>query len=491
MVDTKEDGTITEEIKEKTVKKKIVKKKIVKKEAVKKKAVKEKAVKEKVVKKKVVKKKTTKKETCTKKTTKKSESKTNSISKKSTSSESGQPEFNLALVGHVDHGKTTLTERLSGKWTDTHSEELKRGITIRLGYADVSIYKCDKCDFFTTKERCIKCNSPATFQRKLSLVDAPGHESLMATMLSGAAIVDGAILMVAANEKCPQPQTKEHLMALQISGIKNMIIVQNKIDLVSREEALKNYKQIKEFLSDTDYKDAPIIPVSARTNVNIDILVEAIQEYLPTPERDLKKDPLMLVARSFDINKPGIKPAKLVGGVLGGTVKQGIFKVGNELEIAPGYMVEEKNQKVWKVLKTKITKIFSGGVPVDEIRPGGSMAFGTTLDPTIVKSDALTGSLVGLPGKLPQVHSKIMLDTFLLERVVGSKEETEVKPLAKNEVLMLNVNSAATVGIVVDPSKKNTTCALKKPVCANIGDRITISRRVGDRFRLIGYGILK
>ena len=146
---------------------------------------------------------------------------------------------------------------------------------------------------------------------------------------------------------------------------------------------------------------------------------------------------------------------------------------------------------MWKPLKTKIIKIFSGGAPVEEIYPGGSMAISTSLDPTVVKSDSLTGSLVGFPGKLPKVHYQISLTTNLLERVVGAKEEIEVKPLAKNEVLMLNVNSAATVGIVMDPSKKNTTCVLKKPIAANPGDRITISRKVGDRFRLIGYGILK
>ncbi|MFA6461919.1 MAG: translation initiation factor IF-2 subunit gamma [Candidatus Woesearchaeota archaeon] len=402
-----------------------------------------------------------------------------------------QPEINIALVGHVDHGKTTLTERLSGKWTDTHSEEMKKGITIRLGYADFTIYKCEKDNFVTTKDKCIKCNNPTTPLRKISLVDAPGHESLMATMLSGAAIVDGALLLVAANETCPQPQTKEHLMALQISGIKNVIIIQNKIDLVNHEEAMKNYQEIKAFLSNTDFKNAPIIPISARANVNIDALLRAIQEIILTPTRDVNKDALMLVARSFDVNKPGIKPEKLVGGVLGGTVKQGKFKVGDEIEIVPGYMVEEKNKKVYKPLTTRIIQIFSGGAPVQEILPGGSMAISTLLDPSIVKADSLTGSLVGLPGKLPPTHYQLTLDTHLLERVVGTKEEVEVKPLAKGEVLMLNVNSSATVGIVQDPSKKNTICVLKKPVCANPGDRITISRRVEDRFRLIGYGILK
>lgn len=402
-----------------------------------------------------------------------------------------QPELNIALVGHVDHGKTTLTERLSGKWTDTHSEELKRGITIRLGYADFSIYRCGNCNYYTTKNKCIKCHAETTFLRKISLVDAPGHESLMATMLSGAAIVDGALLLVASNEKCPQPQTKEHLMALHISGIKNIIVVQNKIDLVSYEEALANYQEIKDFLSRTEYKNAPIIPLSARANVNIDVLLQVIQEFILTPKRDINKDPLMFVARSFDVNKPGVKPENLVGGVLGGTVKQGKFKVGDELEICPGYLVEEKNKKVAKSLRTKVTQIYSGGEPVEEILPGGSMALGTALDPSVVKSDSLTGSVVGLPGKVPSVHYQVNLETFLLERVVGTKDETEVKPLAKTEILMLNCNSAATVGVVLDPSKKNTICVLKKPICAKPGDRITISRKVGDRFRLIGYGILK
>src|SRR3990167_4291660 len=121
-----------------------------------------------------------------------------------------QPALNIGMVGHVDHGKTTLLERLSGKWTDTHSEELKRGITIRLGYADVVFRKCNKCkgsNVYTVQESCPKCNSKTIATRKVSFIDAPGHESLMATTLSGAAIIDYALLLISANEHCPQPQT--------------------------------------------------------------------------------------------------------------------------------------------------------------------------------------------------------------------------------------------------------------------------------------------
>ena len=156
-------------------------------------------------------------------------------------SEDMAPEVNIGLVGHVDHGKTTLTERLSGKWTDTHSEELKRGITIRLGYADAVFVKTK--EGFTSEALAKKAKKDYKILRKVSFVDAPGHESLMATMLAGATLMDGALLLIAANEKCPQPQTREHLMALKIIGIKNVVIVQNKIDLVSEEEAVKWLKK--------------------------------------------------------------------------------------------------------------------------------------------------------------------------------------------------------------------------------------------------------
>ncbi len=405
-----------------------------------------------------------------------------------------QPEINIGLVGHVDHGKTTLTERLSGKWTDTHSEEIKRGITIRLGYADVVIRKCPKCEgseSYTTSKKCEKCGSETEFLRKISLVDAPGHESLMATMLAGATIMDGALLLVAANEDCPQPQTREHIQALEIVGIKNIIIIQNKIDLVTKEQALKNYKQIKDFLKDTPYKDAPIIPISAQKKINIDAVIEAIEKYIPTPKRDSSKDPIMFVARSFDINKPGTDPQRLVGGVLGGSLCQGILKKGEEIEIRPGRKIESHGKIIWKPLTTKIISLRTGDSVVEQVMPGGSIGVMTGLDPTIVKSDSLTGSVVGHKGKLPPIWYELNLETHLLERVVGAKEELKVDPIKIGEPLMLNVNSAATIGTVDRLSKNLFHCKLRIPVCADIGARVTISRRVGNRFRLIGYGIIK
>ena len=392
-----------------------------------------------------------------------------------------QPEINIGLVGHVDHGKTTLTERLSGKWTDTHSEEIKRGITIRLGYADVTIRKCPKCGKYTVKEKCEECNEKSVTVRKISLIDAPGHESLMATMLSGATIIDGALLLVAANELCPQPQTREHLMALQMTGIKNIVIIQNKIDLVSEQDAIKNYEEIKAFLKGTDYENAPIIPVSAQHDINIDAVLEAIEIYIKTPARDLKSPPLMLVARSFDINKPGALPSKMVGGVIGGALVKGVLKVGDEIEIKPGRKMEKEGKTVWVPLHSKIISIKTGGTDVKEAGPGGSIAMMTGLDPSVVKSDQLVGSSVGKKNQLPPVWDTLTLETHLLERVVGAKEDVVVDPIKLGEPLMLNVNSAATVGIVNNITKNQFSCKLKLSICASENERVAISRRVGTR----------
>lgn len=400
------------------------------------------------------------------------------------------PEVNIGLVGHVDHGKTTLTESLSGKWTDTHSEEIKRGITIRLGYADAIFVKTKKGEFMP-QVVADKAKKAYTVIRKVSFVDAPGHESLMATMLSGARIMDGAILLIAANETCPQPQTREHLMGLQIAGIKNVVIVQNKIDLVPEERALRNYEQIKKFLKGTDYENAPIIPISAQKGVNTGFLIEALEKVIPTPKRDLKKDPIMFIARSFDINKPGFKPKDLKGGVLGGALLQGSIKTGDKIEIRPGRITEKQNKIVATPIFTTVTSCMAGGGPVKDITPGGSVAAMTTLDSSIVSSDKLVGNIVGHPDKLPPIWYDLTLETTLLEKVIGSEKEEKVDPVKKNEIFMLNVNSAATVGFVEDIGKNQFSCRLKKPICAEVGSRVTISRRVGTRFRLIGFGIIK
>ncbi len=402
-----------------------------------------------------------------------------------------QPEVNIGLVGHVDHGKTTLTQALTGEWTDRHSEELKRGISIKLGYADAAFYQCPNCPAplgYSIEPKCANCGGEAKFLRAVSFVDAPGHETLMETMLSGAAIMDGALLLVAANEPVPQPQTREHLYALDIIGVHKVVVVQNKIDLVSNEEAEKNYHQIVEFLKGSPIASAPIVPISANHRVNIDALIGAIQETIPTPPRDPKKPPLMYVARSFDINRPGTRPKDLRGGVLGGSLLQGHLKLGEEIEIRPGPQGAPPGHT--ESLHTHVTSIISGGQEWDELHPGGLAALGTSLDPALAKGDGLTGRLVGTAGTLPPVSQKIRLKATLLDRVLGAQREIKVEKIRTSEVLALTVGTTIAAGKVTSARGDDVELALNRSVTVFPGSRVAISRKL-NAWRLIGYGIVE
>ena len=404
-----------------------------------------------------------------------------------------QPEVNIGTIGHVDHGKTTLVQALTGVWASKHSEELKRGITIKLGYADMPVYKCPKCEQsknYSTQPVCPNCGSKATFVRAVSFVDAPGHEALMATMLSGAAIMDGAILVIAADEPCPQPQTREHLAAAGIIGIKNIVIVQSKIDIVDGKRAHESYEEIKNFLMGTIAEGAPVIPVSAQRMVNIDVLIQALEEFIPTPKRQETKPPIMYIVRSFDVNKPGTSIEKLEGGVIGGTILQGKFVFGDEIEIRPGITTEKSGKNVYNSLFSEIVSLHAGGRSVKEARCGGLVGVGTLLDPSFSKADGLTGNMVGRSNMLPPILSELTLETHILERAVGTKELIKIEEVSMGETLLLHVGAAITIGKVVSIKKGTVTVKLTRPVCAQAGSRVAISRKITGRWRFIGYGMI-
>jgi len=404
-----------------------------------------------------------------------------------------QPEVNIGLVGHVDHGKTTLVRALSGEWTDQHSEEMKRGISIRLGYADATLRECPDCgapDSYTPEETCPDHDVETDVLRTVSFVDAPGHETLMATMLSGAALMDGAVLVVAADEAVPQPQTEEHLMALDIIGIENVVITQNKIDLVDRETARENYDAIQEFVEGTVAEDAPVVPLSAEREINVDLLIQALEEEIPTPTRDSDADARMHVARSFDINRPGTTFDGLLGGVLGGSLVAGTLGPDAEIELRPGREVEEGGQSEWQPIQTTVRSIQAGGEPVEAVGPGGLLGVGTGLDPASTKGDALAGQVGGPPGTLPPTRTEFTIEVDLLDRLVGEVEDAEIEEIRTNEPLMLIVGTAKTVGSVTSARDGECDVALKRPVCAPEGSAVAINRRVGTRWRLIGVGTL-
>ncbi len=393
-----------------------------------------------------------------------------------------QAELNIGTMGHVDHGKTTLVHALTGKWTDTHSQELKRGITIKLGYAEFEVKKCVKCSKLTVDKKC-KCGGETQLVRKVSLVDAPGHETLMATVIAASSIIDGVLFLIAANEECPQPQTAEHLMIIEAAGIKNAVVIQNKVDLVSKEQAKKNYAQIKALLKGSLIENAPIIPVVANSSTNFDSLLEAVQEFIPTPVRDEKEGSgRMMVVRSFDVNKPGSEISKLNGGVLGGAVIRGKIKAGDEIEILPGFFRQKQKKETYEPIKTKVVKLHAGKDALDEAGPGGLIAVATLLDPSLSKADSLVGCLAGPVGSLPPVSHSVTVEVTAMPRLIQKFAPT----FAQNEPLVLGAGTSTTVGFIDWIKKKNVHLVLKKPICVEKGDKIAVMRRSSNRWHVYG-----
>ncbi len=405
-----------------------------------------------------------------------------------------QPEINIGTLGHVDNGKSTIVQSLTGVWTARHSEELRRGITIRIGYADASFYECPSCERpsnYSTSKICPNCKSETKFLRSVSFVDCPGHHSLMVTMLSGAAIMDGALFVISSNVKCPQAQDREHLLAAQMVGVRNLVLVQNKIDVVDRERAARNWEEIRQFTNKTIAEKAPVIPVSAQHKLNMDALICAIQERVPTPKRDHMLPARMSILRSFDVNRPGTESEDITGGVVGGSVLQGVFRHGEDVEVRPGIKTDEGNRVKYEPLVAKVEGLQAGGGDVKQASPGGLIAMGTDLDPSITKSDGLVGNVLGRVGSLPPTLEKATLDVELFERAVGTEQLVPVQKIKMNEPLVLNVGTAVTSGVVTSVREDLAEVALKKPICSEPGSKAALSRRIGESWRLIGFGTLR
>merc|ERR1719320_1401659 len=222
---------------------------------------------------------------------------------------SRQATINIGTIGHVAHGKSTVVKAISGVQTVRFKNELERNITIKLGYANAKIYKSDdpKCQrpvcytsASSTKEDIFTMNGfKYGLVRHVSFVDCPGHDILMATMLNGAAVMDATLLLIAGNESCPQPQTSEHLAAIEIMKLKHILILQNKIDLIKEAQAQEQHEQILKFIEGTVAEGAPIIPISAQLKYNIEVVCEYIMKKIPVPVRDFTSEPRLIIIRSF------------------------------------------------------------------------------------------------------------------------------------------------------------------------------------------------
>jgi translation initiation factor 2 subunit 3 len=415
---------------------------------------------------------------------------------------SRQATINIGTIGHVAHGKSTVVKAISSVHTVRFRNELERNITIKLGYANAKIYRCTNPEcprpqcyrsYGSSKEDQPTCERPncggkMELLRHVSFVDCPGHDILMATMLNGAAVMDAALLLIAGNESCPQPQTSEHLAAIEIMKLNYIIILQNKIDLIKESQAEEQYQQILKFVKGTVAEKAPIVPISAQLKYNIDTVCEYIVKHIPVPVRDFQRSPRLIVIRSFDVNKPGAEIDELKGGVAGGSILCGVLKIGDEIEIRPGIITKDTEGKIrCRPIFSKIISLYAENNDLMYAVPGGLIGVGTKVDPTLCRADRLVGQVLGEVGKLPQIYTELEVNYFLLRRLLGvktdDKKQTKVSKLTKGEVLMVNIGSTCTGGRVLAIKADLAKILLTSPACTEIGEKIALSRRIEKHWR--------
>jgi translation initiation factor 2 subunit 3 len=283
------------------------------------------------------------------------------------------------------------------------------------------------------------------------------------------------------------PQTREHLMIINALNIDKVVVVQTKIDIVGMEKARQHYAQIKQFLKGSKIENAPIVPVMANKNVNVDAVLEEILK-LKMPERDTKSDPIMYVARSFDVNRPGTGIKDLRGGVMGGSIIRGRFRVGEEIEIRPGINTAKDKQKreSYEPIYTKIESLSAGNDKLDEAIAGGLIGIGTEIDPAFSKSDGLVGQVVGLAGKLPDAIQSAEFTYFSLNR-----NDIPKQAFRDGEPVLLGVGTGTVIGYVKKARKDRLQVEFKHTVCIDKTAKISVLRNFTQRWRLSGYGVLR
>ncbi|KAF2302325.1 hypothetical protein GH714_034108 [Hevea brasiliensis] len=407
-------------------------------------------------------------------------------------------------IGHVAHGKSTVVKAISG--VQTVRFKMSWSVTLQLSldmqmqrYTSVKMKSapgamCYKA-YGSGKEDSPMCdvpgfeNSRMKLLRHVSFVDCPGHDILMATMLNGAAIMDGALLLIAANESCPQPQTSEHLAAVEIMRLQHIIILQNKVDLIQENVAINQHEAIQKFIQGTVADGAPVVPISAQLKYNIDVVCEYIVKKIPIPERNFISPPNMIVIRSFDVNKPGFEVDEIKGGVAGGSILRGVLKVNQFIEVRPGIVVKDETGNIkCTPIYTRIVSLYAEQNELQFAVPGGLIGVGTTMDPTLTRADRLVGQVLGDVGSLPEVLLSLRL---IGVRTKGTEKQGKVSKLAKGEILMLNIGSMSTGARVIAVKNDLAKLQLTSPVCTSKGEKIALSRRVEKHWRLIGWGMIQ
>lgn len=428
-----------------------------------------------------------------------------------------QPVINIGMIGHVSNGKTSIVKCITGTATQKHKDEKVRNITIRLGYANAKIYKCNTCDkpecYQSTSSdimthRCTICDTDTELVMHVSFTDVPGHNVLMTTMMNGTCVMDYAILVESgANMIIPAPQTMEHFQITKEAKIVTKLICLNKMDLLikNKDKAHEIMSILREFVENDKI---PIIPVSGTMNYNIDVLCEYIAN-MKVLEKYIDEDVKMLIIRSFNINSAKTKISEIKGGVVGGSLMRGTLKLEDDVMIYPGFISKKiveiddedtegkKSAEVWlyKPLKCKVLSINSDKNSLKYAISGGLIGVQLNIDPAMTRDDELAGQVLA---KFGSTNMRVFqgLTIKFTKSMAHDKEDNEIK---KGLNVFINVNSNNINCNVREISGEHLYLNLDKPVCVEIGDKITVGLpRDGEGITsegeknifILGYGLV-
>lgn len=386
-----------------------------------------------------------------------------------------QPIMNIGCLGSVSHGKSTMVKMITGKATQQHSKEKIRNITMKVGYANAKIYKDG--ENYTTK-------MSGDLVHHFSFVDCPGHHELIEVMMTGANLMDGGIVVVAGNQSISQqPQLRQHLLTAKLVGIKKLIFILNKLDLVTKTMAIERKFELEEYLKTFDINEPIIIPMALNLGLNEKYLLEAImKEFPPIISEKEVKETLFSISRSFDINRKGINPIKMKGGVIGGSVISGKLSIGDKVIMSPGQIKYNKAENIWlnKPFETKIVSLKSENDSLNDISCGGLTAVGLDIDPFFTQNDKLKGQVLHLEKESIKTLFKLKCNVITLDNY----------KINVNNIFSLQIGCSNVQGKVLSVNKNEIEFMLSKLVVIYEGINILISKKDKKMIELIGVGTI-
>ena len=412
-----------------------------------------------------------------------------------------QPTIIIGSVGEVANGKSSVLREITGTNLMKFKKEAEKNMTIKLGYTNTKIYKCPNCpkpycyQIHNDKLECKQCDTILELCLHVSFVDAPGHNDLQATALSGANNMDYCFLLISTDNVLEMGgggsggsgggsggggggYINEHYKAISaLSLLDKTLILQNKIDLVKKEKAIAQYELIK-----SKYNIKNVIPISAQFGYNIEYIlqyiVEKIQNPVNTPEfyEKINKPLKMSIIRTFDINKPGTNIYDLCGGVIGGTIKQGQVKIGDRVKILPGII---HNNKLIPLVST-VLSIKTDNTNLEKAYPGGLIALGLSLDPSLSKEDRLVGNIIVSHDDV----NVVMFNSATINYVMYSQDSLEGE--GDGEYILMLYTMKRTIKITnINKSTNELTFTSAIQLCGELNDRVVITKN--NKILLYGY----